>query len=109
VGERRPNGISAEDLQPDRALGLRRARAATTLILALPRGASLYQGEELGLPESTDMPARFRQDPTFLRTNGKEIGRDGCRVPMPWVKDAPSFGFGPSDQTWLPQPPPHRE
>ena len=23
---------------------------------------------------------------------------------MPWAKDAPSFGFGPTDQTWLPQP-----
>ena len=73
-------------------------------MLALPGGAYLYQGEELGLPDSTDMPGEFRQDPTFLRTKGKEIGRDGCRVPMPWEKDAPSFGFGPTDQTWLPQP-----
>ena len=104
VGERRPNGISATDPQPDRALGLRRARAATTLMLALPGGAYLYQAEELGLPDSTDMPGEFRQDPTFIRSKGKEIGRDGCRVPMPWEKDAPSFGFGPTDQTWLPQP-----
>ncbi|GAA2168703.1 glycoside hydrolase family 13 protein [Pedococcus bigeumensis] len=104
VGERRPNGISATDPQPDRALGLRRARAATMLMLALPGGAYLYQGEELGLPDSTDMPGEFRQDPTFIRTKGKEIGRDGCRVPIPWVKDAPSFGFGPTDRTWLPQP-----
>ena len=50
------------------------------------------------------MPGEFRQDPTFLRSKGKEIGRDGCRVPIPWEKDAPSFGFGPADQTWLPQP-----
>jgi alpha-glucosidase len=104
VGERRPNGISAQDPQPDRELGLRRARAATTLMLALPGGAYVYQGEELGLPDSTDMPASFRQDPTFIRSKGKEIGRDGCRVPMPWVKDAPSFGFGPSEASWLPQP-----
>jgi alpha-glucosidase len=98
------HGIGAEDPQPDRALGLQRARAATQLMLALPGGAYLYQGEELGLPDSTDMPDEFRQDPTFLRSGGKELGRDGCRVPMPWQKDAPSFGFGPSDQTWLPQP-----
>ncbi|SDP16293.1 alpha-glucosidase [Pedococcus dokdonensis] len=104
VGERQPNGISATDPQPDRALGLRRARAATTLMLALPGGAYLYQGEELGLPDSTDMPGEFRQDPTFLRTKGKEIGRDGCRVPIPWQKDAPSLGFGPTEATWLPQP-----
>lgn len=100
----RPNGISADRAQPDAELGLRRARAATMLMLGLPGSAYLYQGEELGLPESTDMPHEFRQDPTFHRTEGKEIGRDGCRVPMPWVKDAPSLGFGPSDKTWLPQP-----
>jgi alpha-glucosidase len=73
-------------------------------MLGLPGSAYLYQGEELGLPESTDMPAEYRQDPTFRRTGGAEIGRDGCRVPIPWVRDAPSFGFGPSERTWLPQP-----
>ncbi|XVX19015.1 glycoside hydrolase family 13 protein [Actinomycetota bacterium] len=101
---KRPNGIGAEDPQPDTALGLRRARAATLLMLALPGGAYLYQGEELGLPEHTTMPDKVRQDPTYHRTAGAILGRDGCRVPMPWAKDAPSFGFGPSEQTWLPQP-----
>ncbi|WP_270887591.1 glycoside hydrolase family 13 protein [Pedococcus sp. 5OH_020] len=105
VGQRRPNGISAQDPQPDRELGLRRARAATLLMLGLPGSAYIYQGEELGLPDSTDLEAQYRQDPTFLRSNGEEVGRDGCRVPIPWKKDAPSFGFGPSGQTWLPQPP----
>jgi len=100
----RPNGIRAEDPQPDAELGLRRARAATTLMLALPGGAYLYQGEELGLPEATDLPDAVRQDPTFHRTGGAQVGRDGCRVPLPWVKDAPSFGFGPTARTWLPQP-----
>jgi alpha-glucosidase len=104
VFRRRPNGISAEDPQPDRTMGLTRARAATALMLALPGSAYLYQGEELGLPDSTDMPHEFRQDPTFKRTGGEEIGRDGCRVPMPWTKGAPSLGFGPSEHTWLPQP-----
>ncbi|WP_347355004.1 glycoside hydrolase family 13 protein [Intrasporangium sp.] len=103
-GTRRRNGIGAGDPQPDRALGLRRARAATTLMLALPGGAYLYQGEELGLPESTAMPDSSRQDPTYLRSGGAELGRDGCRVPMPWLRDAPGFGFGPSAHTWLPQP-----
>jgi alpha-glucosidase len=103
-GTPRMNGIGAADPQPDRALGLRRARAATTLMLALPGGAYVYQGEELGLPDSTDMPARFRQDPTFARTHGEEIGRDGCRVPLPWRAGAPSLGFGPSERSWLPQP-----
>ncbi|MGL5849235.1 MAG: glycoside hydrolase family 13 protein [Phycicoccus sp.] len=100
----RPNGIRAGDPQPDAALGLRRARAATTLMTALPGGAYLYQGEELGLPEHTALPAEVRQDPTFLRTQGRITGRDGCRVPMPWVRDAPSLGFGPGSTPWLPQP-----
>jgi alpha-glucosidase len=103
-GTPRMNGISATDPQPDRALGLRRARAATALMLALPGGAYIYQGEELGLPDSTDMPAEYRQDPTFARTDGAETGRDGCRVPIPWSADGPSLGFGPSASTWLPQP-----
>lgn len=100
----RPNGIGADDPQPDAALGLRRARAATTLMLALPGGAYLYQGEELGLPEHTTLPDEYRRDPTFARTGGEELGRDGCRVPMPWERDAPGLGFGPTGETWLPQP-----
>ncbi|WP_068402918.1 glycoside hydrolase family 13 protein [Kribbia dieselivorans] len=96
-------GIGPQDPQPDAALGLRRARAATTLMLALPGSAYVYQGEELGLPEHTTMPSEFRQDPTFHRTHGAVIGRDGCRVPLPWVKDAPAYGFGPGG-SWLPQP-----
>ena len=73
-------------------------------MLALPGGAYLYQGEELGLPEHTDMPGDVRQDPTWSAPSGTERGRDGCRVPMPWAEDAPSFGFGPTERTWLPQP-----
>ena len=85
--------------------GTRRARAATLLTLALPGGAYVYQGEELGLPEVVDLPAEVRQDPAFLRTAGEDGMRDGCRVPIPWSGDAPPFGFGPgSGQPWLPQP-----
>ena len=54
----------------DRELGLRRARAATLLMLALPGSAYLYQGEELGLPEVIDLPARSRQDPSFTGATG---------------------------------------
>ena len=43
------------------------------------------------------------QDPTFFRSNGVEKGRDGCRVPLPWTVDGPSFGFG-SGGAHLPQP-----
>lgn len=87
----------------DTAGGLRRARAASLFLLALPGSAYLYQGEELGLPEVADIPAADRQDPTFFRTQGAEIGRDGCRVPLPWTESGPSFGFGESG-AHLPQP-----
>lgn len=89
---------------PDPAFALNRARAATALMLALPGSAYLYQGEELGLPEAIDLPDDARQDPTWFRTNGERYGRDGCRVPIPWEDDDPSYGFGPGSASWLPQP-----
>lgn len=102
-------GIRAHDPQPDPVLGLRRARAATTLMLALPGAAYLYQGEELGLPEHTTLPDEVRDDPVWLRSGHTEAGRDGARVPLPWVADAPGFGFSPTGRTWLPQPEAYRD
>ena len=90
--------------QPVPELGLRRARAATALMLALPGSAYLYQGEELGLAEVIDLPDDARQDPTWFRTSGERYGRDGCRVPIPWESDSPSYGFSPTGASWLPQP-----
>jgi alpha-glucosidase len=104
AGTHRMSGIGAGDPQPDTGLGLRRARAATLQMLALPGSAYLYQGEELGLPEHTTLPDERRQDPTWARSGHTERGRDGCRVPIPWEADAPSYGFGPTDASWLPQP-----
>jgi alpha-glucosidase len=88
----------------DPVSGLRRARAATTVMLALPGSAYLYQGEELGLPEVIDLPDAARQDPTWFRTHGERYGRDGCRVPIPWTSAGASFGFNDSGESWLPQP-----
>jgi alpha-glucosidase len=89
--------------QLDRDLGLRRARAATLMMLALPGSAYLYQGEELGLHEVADLPSERIQDPAFFRSDGAEKGRDGCRVPLPWTAGGPSFGFG-AGTAHLPQP-----
>jgi alpha-glucosidase len=84
------------------ATGLARARAATLTMLALPGSSYLYQGEELGL-EQVDVGPEHRSDPSWFRTG--EEGRDGCRVPIPWGGEDPSYGFGPSEaQPWLPQP-----
>jgi alpha-glucosidase len=89
----------------DGELGLRRARAALLLLLALPGAVFLYQGEELGLPEVTDLPESALQDPIWQRSGHTQRGRDGCRVPMPWSGDEPPFGFGPPGTVpWLPQP-----
>lgn len=88
--------------------GLDRARAATLLLLALPGSAYLYQGEELGLGEVAEIPDERRQDPAFFRSTPEErsrdgLGRDGCRVPLPWESDGPSYGFG-NAPAHLPQP-----
>ncbi|MDT0570126.1 glycoside hydrolase family 13 protein [Streptomyces sp. DSM 3412] len=90
-------------LAGDRALGLRRARAASLLMLALPGSAYVYQGEELGLPDVVDLPDEVRQDPAYFRGAGQDGFRDGCRVPIPWTRDGSSYGFGPGG-SWLPQP-----
>ena len=90
--------------KPDPALGLQRARAATSFMLALPGSSYLYQGEELGLPEVMDLPDDVRHDPTFSRTRGAWVGRDGCRVPLPWEADSPALGFSSTGKSWLPIP-----
>ncbi|WP_307807431.1 glycoside hydrolase family 13 protein [Naasia sp. SYSU D00948] len=92
------------DGKPIPDLGIRRARAASLLMLALPGSAYVYQGEDLGLPEVIDLPDEARQDPTWYRTGGERYGRDGCRVPIPWEASAPAYGFSPTGRTWLPQP-----
>jgi alpha-glucosidase len=90
------------------------ARAAALLLLALPGSAYIYQGEELGLPEVTDLPDSARQDPAFIRARdgigrakGRVRGRDGCRVPLPWAAGGATFGFSRTplpSSPWLPQP-----
>ncbi|BBB00164.1 putative alpha glucosidase [Actinacidiphila reveromycinica] len=99
--------LRQHDTPVDLGTGTRRARAALLLNLALPGSCYLYQGEELGLWEVEDIPAELRQDPIFHRTGGTDIGRDGCRVPLPWSGDRAPFGFSPDGTgavPWLPQP-----
>ena len=89
----------------DVALGRRRARAAVLLELALPGGAYVYQGDELGLEEVEDIPEELLQDPTWERSGHVVRGRDGCRVPIPWSGTRAPYGFGSADNPpWLPQP-----
>ena len=86
----------------DRELGTKRARAAILLELGLPGSAYIYQGEELGLFEAADIPWDQLEDPTAFHTvrAGAQKGRDGCRVPLPWVADdCRDTGDGPYDHT----------
>ncbi|WP_030982900.1 glycoside hydrolase family 13 protein [Streptomyces sp. NRRL S-1813] len=91
----------------DLELGVRRARAAALLMLSLPGGAYVYQGEELGLAEVEDLPEEVLQDPIWERSGHTDAGRDGCRVPIPWSGHSAPYGFSPtgaSGEPWLPQP-----
>jgi alpha-glucosidase len=104
------NNLVYVDAPVDLALGTIRARAAIMFAAALPGTLYIYQGEELGLEEYLDLPNNFRQDPIYFRTEGRQIGRDGCRIPMPWTtaianSDKTSLGFSPTGVApWLPQP-----
>ena len=106
-GDNLVNSVAPVDI----AVGTRRAAAMAVTMLALPGSSYLYQGEELGLPEVLDLPAAARQDPVFRRTAGRELGRDGCRVPLPWTDSGQanhgfSAGLGEAvaAPAWLPQP-----
>jgi alpha-glucosidase len=88
-------------IDPEQAV--RRARAATLIMLALPGSAYLFQGEELGLLEVADLPVDALTDPVWERSGHTLKGRDGCRVPLPWATSGTSFGFG-ANGAWLPQP-----
>jgi alpha-glucosidase len=102
----RHGDVSKLDLE----LGKKRARAGALLMLALPGGAYIYQGEELALPEVRDIPEHRLEDPRWNMSNNLDKGRDGCRVPLPWRSSSNSaFGFSGTasvtpEEAWLPQP-----
>ncbi|HSK28031.1 MAG TPA: glycoside hydrolase family 13 protein [Jiangellales bacterium] len=104
----RPEQVTGADIHTgdwhvDVELGRRRGRAAALLMLALPGGAYVYQGDELALEEVLDLPEEVLQDPVWERSGHTRRGRDGCRVPVPWTSSGPSLGFG-AVAPWLPQP-----
>jgi alpha-glucosidase len=76
-------------------------------LLSVLRGTLfIYQGEELGLPQS-DIAFEQLQDPFGKAHWPRDKGRDGCRTPMPWRAGARNAGFSTSDQPWLPADPAH--
>ncbi len=75
------------------------------LLLALRGTVFIYQGEELGLPQS-EVPFEAMRDPYGLANWPLIPGRDGCRTPMPWARGAQHAGFSEC-APWLPADPAH--
>jgi alpha-glucosidase len=76
------------------------------LLFTLRGSVTLYQGEELGLPEA-DVPREALRDPFGIAFYPEFKGRDGARTPMPWAAAPPGAGFT-TGTPWLPIPPEHR-
>jgi alpha-glucosidase len=83
------------------------APLGTALCASLRGTPCVYQGEELGLTQA-EVPFEKLQDPYGIRFWPEYKGRDGCRTPMPWVKDNAHAGFSDAEP-WLPVAPEHRE
>lgn len=81
------------------------ARMLLALLFSLRGTIFLYQGEELGLPQG-DVPFEKLKDPEGVRFWPDNLGRDGCRTPMPWRHDAAHAGFS-RVEPWLPVDPRH--
>ena len=78
------------------------AKLLATMLHGMEGMPYIYQGEELGLFEAADIPWDQLEDPTAFHTvrAGAQKGRDGCRVPLPWVADdCRDTGDGPYDHT----------
>lgn len=83
------------------------AQVLLGVLMCLRGTIFLYQGEELGLPQA-DVPFEKLQDPEGIRFWPDSLGRDGCRTPLPWRRDARNAGFS-EQEPWLPVDPRHAE
>ena len=93
----------SEDSQE--ALQLMLLKLETSLI----GSTCIYQGEELALGDVQDIPLEKMQDPWGIEFSPIFLGRDTCRTPMVWQRNAPSGGFSDANDTWLPISQPHLE
>jgi len=81
------------------------AKLLFALLTSLRGTAFVYQGEELALPQS-QVPFERLKDPDGIAFWPADVGRDGCRTPMPWTANAPHGGFS-RVEPWLPFEPAH--
>jgi alpha-glucosidase len=82
-------------------------KVISALVMSLRGSLCIYQGEELGLEEA-ELAFEDLRDPYGIRFWPEFKGRDGCRTPMVWEKDAPNGGFS-AGKPWLPVPEAHRQ
>ncbi|WP_417270836.1 alpha-glucosidase [Celeribacter sp.] len=76
------------------------ARLVCAMLMSFEGTIGIYQGEELGQTE-TELTFEELTDPPAIRYWPAVKGRDGCRTPMVWEKDAPNAGFS-TGTPWLP-------
>ncbi|MEM8773026.1 MAG: alpha-glucosidase family protein [Pseudomonadota bacterium] len=81
------------------------AKLLFALLCSLRGTVFVYQGEELGLAQA-DVPFEKLQDPEAIRFWPANLGRDGCRSPMPWQARRVNAGFS-TGPAWLPVDPRH--
>ena len=81
------------------------AKLHAMVLLSLRGNVFIYQGEELGLPQS-DLPFEALRDPEAIVNWPYTLGRDGARTPMPWKKGNKNAGFS-AGAPWLPLDPKH--
>ncbi len=82
-------------------------KLCASLLMFLKGACCIYQGEELGLSEYEITKKEDIKDPYGLAFFPEFKGRDGCRTPMVWQKDALNGGFSSAPKTWLPVPEEH--
>ena len=80
-------------------VGRAQARVAAMLLLTLRGTPTIYQGEEIGMVD-TSIPPHLVQDPLERNVPGFNLGRDPVRTPMPWNPEI-NGGFT-SGEPWLP-------
>jgi alpha-glucosidase len=81
-------------------------RSKILLLCCLRGSITIWQGEELGLPQ-VDVPFDRLRDPEAIANWPETLSRDGARTPMPWSSKEVNLGFSQTEP-WLPVGESHR-
>jgi alpha-glucosidase len=80
-------------------VGEAQARVAAMLLLTLRGTPTIYNGDEIGMPDGAIPPDR-RVDPAW--NDGSNYGRDPERTPMQWSSERNAGFTAPKARPWLP-------